>query len=368
MSAASAELYDVLVIGGGPAGSAAGIAAARRGLRVLILERGSTPLPGPCAGWFGPASRQLCVELGVPVDTLGGQACATFALRSWNLEQHVPVRDPELRGWLTPPARLASALLAAAQAAGAEVRTSHAVTRLTLAETDSTAELADGRTVTGRVLIVADGQDSGVAGQAQLQPAHRVGGELQRVGVRLACREQTPSIDILLGPGRRVQVGVLVRGPDGGHLELLVRNGDDPGRAIQPILEGLRGHGVEPDPQHATPVSGPALAGTALEMDSHVGKRALLVGAAGGFVAAFSGEALYPALRSGVLAGEAAAAALAAPVLQDALAAFSADWRTDLAEYLRMPNTDLGLLMPMVFGNAQMSRRVARAYVLGQPF
>jgi hypothetical protein len=33
-----------------------------------------------------------------------------------------------------------------------------------------------------------------------------------------------------------------------------------------------------------------------------------------------------------------------------------------------MPNTDLGLLMPMVFNNPQMSRRMARAFLLGQGF
>ena len=103
-------------------------------------------------------------------------------------------------------------------------------------------------------------------------------------------------------------------------------------------------------------------------MESHVGKRCLLVGDAGGFVTSFSHEGIYPALRSGELAAETVAAALRAPVLQDELASFSTLWRSELAGYLRMPNTDLGLLMPMVFNNPQMSRRVARAFLLGQAF
>jgi flavin-dependent dehydrogenase len=110
------------------------------------------------------------------------------------------------------------------------------------------------------------------------------------------------------------------------------------------------------------------LAGAALDFESHVGKRCLLVGDAGGFVSAFSNEGLYPALRSGWRAAEVAAAALRAPLLQDELAGFGNVWRSDLAEYLRMPNTDLGLLLPMVFTNAQMSRRIARAFFLGQAF
>jgi flavin-dependent dehydrogenase len=85
-------------------------------------------------------------------------------------------------------------------------------------------------------------------------------------------------------------------------------------------------------------------------------------------VSAFSGDGLYPALRSGVLAAETAADALRGGVLQDELAQFGPRWRADLADYLRMPNTDLGLLLPMVFGNSQIARRVARAFVLGQAF
>jgi hypothetical protein len=33
-----------------------------------------------------------------------------------------------------------------------------------------------------------------------------------------------------------------------------------------------------------------------------------------------------------------------------------------------MPNADLSLLMPLVFKNAQMTRRVARAFLLGERF
>jgi hypothetical protein len=50
------------------------------------------------------------------------------------------------------------------------------------------------------------------------------------------------------------------------------------------------------------------------------------------------------------------------------LHSFGSAWRRDLADYLRLPNTDLALLMPLVFNNAQMSGRLARAFLLGQTF
>jgi flavin-dependent dehydrogenase len=107
----------------------------------------------------------------------------------------------------------------------------------------------------------------------------------------------------------------------------------------------------------------------ALDMHSHVGKRTLLVGEAGGFVAAFNNDRLYAAMRSGRLAAEAAERALKSDLPQDELAGFEAAWRTELADYLRMPSTDLSLLMPLVFNqNLQMSQRVARAFLLGEKF
>jgi flavin-dependent dehydrogenase len=139
---------------------------------------------------------------------------------------------------------------------------------------------------------------------------------------------------------------------------------DEFGRFCERAVEsGLLPEGVPREPERRV-----CPGGVALDMDTHVGKRCLLIGEAGGFVAAFSHEEIYPAMCSGWIAAESALGALRAPVLQDELASFGAAWRGRLADYLRMPNTDLSLLVPLVFNNAQMSRRVARAFLLGQPF
>ena len=134
----------------------------------------------------------------------------------------------------------------------------------------------------------------------------------------------------------------------------------------------MAAHGLDRTPalRRTPPSPGQGLcpSGVALDMDTHVGKRCLLIGDAGGFVAAFSNEGIYPAMRSGWIAADTALRALRAPVLQDELASFGVAWRGELADYLRMPNTDLSLLVPLVFNNEQMSRRVARAFLLGQTF
>lgn len=107
--------------------------------------------------------------------------------------------------------------------------------------------------------------------------------------------------------------------------------------------------------------------GGALELDHHTGKRTLLIDRVGGFLAAFSGEAVFPLLRSAMLAAEVVGKALSDESMwQDRLGTFEKAWRRDLAQYLRMPNTDLGLLLPLVFRNDQMARRMVHAFVRGQ--
>ena len=52
-------MYDLIIIGGGPAGSAAAITAARCGAKVLLLERGHFPRHKVCGEFVSAESRVL---------------------------------------------------------------------------------------------------------------------------------------------------------------------------------------------------------------------------------------------------------------------------------------------------------------------
>ena len=65
-------------------------------------------------------------------------------------------------------------------------------------------------------------------------------------------------------------------------------------------------------------------------------------------------------------AGEVIETALAAPTSQDALMTFDTRWRLEMAEYLRMPNTDMEFLIPLIFSNPPMADRVTNAFFLGE--
>ncbi len=63
---------DVFVIGGGPAGLAAAIAASRQGMRVVVADGNYAPIDKPCGEGMMPDSRRMAARLGIELpDSLG---------------------------------------------------------------------------------------------------------------------------------------------------------------------------------------------------------------------------------------------------------------------------------------------------------
>jgi flavin-dependent dehydrogenase len=58
---------DVFVIGGGPAGLAAAIAASRQGMRVIVADGDRPPIDKPCGEGLMPDSRLLAARLGIEI-------------------------------------------------------------------------------------------------------------------------------------------------------------------------------------------------------------------------------------------------------------------------------------------------------------
>lgn len=59
---------EVVVVGGGPAGSSAAIRLAQRGLRVLLLEKATLPRDKLCGEFLSPEVARMCASLGVLED------------------------------------------------------------------------------------------------------------------------------------------------------------------------------------------------------------------------------------------------------------------------------------------------------------
>lgn len=110
----------------------------------------------------------------------------------------------------------------------------------------------------------------------------------------------------------------------------------------------------------------PAPAESALTIDSHIAKRSLLIGDAGGFIPAMSRGGIYSAMWSASLAADVLVSAVCSEHAQDELRGFSNLWRSTMAEYLRPPHTDARFLLPMVFSNQQIAQRMAAAFWRGE--
>lgn len=59
------EIYDAVIVGGGPAGACAAIELARAGGRVLLAEQGSFPRPKLCGEFISPECLEYFARLGV---------------------------------------------------------------------------------------------------------------------------------------------------------------------------------------------------------------------------------------------------------------------------------------------------------------
>lgn len=368
MASQAGEIHDLVIVGAGPAGNAAALRARALECSAVIVEREKFPRSRPCGGWVGPAGVALLNELGIKQKSLKPVEFAGVRIYSLDMKKNASVKDNDLNGWIVERAILDQCLLDAAERAGATLRSPATPAGVTLGEDRVTLRFEDGSSVAGRILLIADGALSSTARIANLVPAGRQPEAARSISCEGPPTKGHTGLDIVIGATRILQVAAVTRTADRTRVTLHTRMTLDAAmEAFRSFIAAAETAGQLPKGMSA-PQSMVGPLGTALDMEAHVGKRTLLIGDAGGFVASFSGEGIYPAMRSGMIAAEVAARAIKSRWVQDELATFGDAWRTGLADYLRMPNTDLALLMPLVFNNPQMSTRVARAFLLGQQF
>jgi menaquinone-9 beta-reductase len=308
------DVVDVLVVGAGPAGVAAGIEARRLGLEALTVDKATFPRDKTCGDGLTAEALRLLDALGFDVRTLPSwvEVTDTVLVSPTGREVEVPLPPDGAYAGVVPRAELDAGLVEHARAHGVEVREGTAVTALRDDRDAITATLADGTAVRARYVIAADGHWS---------PVRRMvdGDDQPDLGSWHAFRQYFTGIDdrrlwvlfeedllpgyawvFPVGDGRaNVGFGVL-RTPDQSTGKALAAQWR--GLVDRPSLRRALGPRAEPEGTvRAWPIP------SAYDRDRLARGRVLFTGDAANVADPMTGEGIAQALESGMLAARAVA-------------------------------------------------------------
>lgn len=316
---------DVLVAGGGPAGSATAAMLAQRGHDVLLLERARFPREKPCAEYLSPGVVDVLGRLGALDDLLAAQPARPRGMRVGSerasfLVSYGAADDLRGRAGLGIQRPLFDqVLLDHARASGARVQEGLRVREATV-ESGRVVGLCVGARsekseLNARFVVAADGLHSAVSRSLGLDLPVRWP---RRLGL-VARYDGVSAIDRFgeMHVGRDLYCGLA---PVGGGLvnvglvgALGVKRAGEPiERYFERRLAELPGVGEAlKGARRITPIRG--VGPLARRVRRIAGPGYLLVGDAAGFLDPFTGEGIYRALRGAELAADAVEQALRHP-------------------------------------------------------
>lgn len=345
---------QVLVVGGGPAGSSAAWHCAQRGLEVCVLDKAHFPRAKPCAEYVSPEGSRILAAMGALEALEQGDAAQLTGM-----VVHAPngaqihgefvarhgFRGFRDRGLGVRREVLDTLLLERARAAGVAVREGASVAQVNQAP-DGRVEgvtLRDGTTLSAAVVIGADGLRSVVARRLNLAHVARWPRRVALVAHYDGVRDmgtlgemhvtRTGYVGLAQVSGGLTNVALVVPAHRARHFAGDAAGALDAWLAAQPSLAARFAHATRVTPVRATgPFASRARRAWA--------PGALLVGDAADFFDPFTGEGIYAALRGGELVAEAAQAMVEAPsrAALDAAgaaytrarhAAFAGKWRVE---------------------------------------
>ncbi|MEM4734793.1 MAG: NAD(P)/FAD-dependent oxidoreductase, partial [Candidatus Thorarchaeota archaeon] len=306
--------YDLIVVGGGPAGSTCARWAAKNGLHVLVLDKEQHPRRKVCAGGFR-ASLPDILDFDIR-SVIEREACGSHLYAPSGLK--VVCTKNEATGYTVRRSNFDHHLLEKAAEAGAEVRAPYEVVDVE-EHTDYVSVLcADGTTFSSRCLVGADGVNSRVARSTGLKTAW----SNSEVGLCLEARVPMDSSDIeriTLGPyegSRRICIEIFFGGLKHGYawcfpkreevslgMGCLVSYARDLKRAWERFVRSFEErNGIRVDLSETSAMRVP-LAGP---INTAASRLVMLAGDAGGFVSPATGEGIYYAIETGRIAGQVA--------------------------------------------------------------
>lgn len=286
-------LIDVIVVGGGPAGSMAAAAASRLGLTTVLLERGAADRDKLCSGVLAPHTQMLLehwpIDLGPAL--LGSNEFTELRTHGgpFVVHRHRPIL-------MVSRSQFDRLLRSMAAQQGAEVRHQTTVVELGSTPNEAWVLTSSGERLSSRLLIGADG----ASGQSAKYVAGGPPPHFVAMEAKIKLDRAGPCILDWRVPGgyawlfrKRDSMGVgLGYGPPGRSAEVRQRLAAWAAE-LNVDAQGASGHFIPYAPPHRL-----------------VRDRILLAGDAAGAVDPLVGEGIPYALLSGALAAHHAAAQL----------------------------------------------------------
>ncbi len=304
---------DVLVVGAGPAGSAAAISLARAGVDVTIIDKAIFPRDKCCGDGLTTLALRLLQELGLDPDEVPSWHDVSDVWLRSPRGREIELPLPSGRGRYASVARRAeldAALVDKARSAGAEVHEGVALSSITPCTDHLTVVTRGHGEIRARYVVAADGMWSPTRKALGMEVPHYRGDWHAFRQYRRADGPRSRDLwvwfepDLLPGyawsfplPDGTVNVGYgIVRGAtlSGKQMASLWRELFD-----RPHIAEVLGTSSELAPHKAWPI--PAR----LPSMSLVGPRTLFVGDAAAASDPMTGEGIGQALETGMLAAEA---------------------------------------------------------------
>lgn len=301
------EPFDVAIVGAGPAGSMCAYVAARRGLRVALIDRQTFPRDKACGDGISPSAVRIARQVGLGAIFSDDEPVRSVTV--WGPDR-TQLHMDRLLGYIVPRLDFDRRLFDRALGEGARDFSGMKFTGTCLTGQLRMVEIQDrGKSrelIAARLLVGADGANSVVrrALGAQPSPPRHTGIAIRAYarsdafdsnGPRMIFsfgRELLPAYAWLFPTGRGiVNIGV------GGSLATLRKSGHDLRRMLAAFAGQVRSQGIDLEEPYALRAHHlPHFGG----MPKLIYPRAALIGDAASMINSFSGEGISYGMAAGV--------------------------------------------------------------------